>query len=473
MGTMKVKIRKETVLKSLFLRVLLYACLIIIFVILLYPLLPYIEKYNIIYLLYFIILFIGVLVVQYLIYALSLNEKPSYHNFKNAILRINPRNPINFLFPEFESVYKLHYNIDDRINATELNNIIDISIDESKALEIENEFEEFIKLNMSTLLEYDVVIKVKRKGKAIFDDMVNKLPELEKLVPLSDSEIIYNSSKIKDRNIIIFDDSIHHSRSAHDIINLVKKCGCKTIIFVCVIAQKESLKLLKKDYPDENSIVFLQYKTASEEDYRRFYADYMFGYLDRVNSSLERDHVRIKLKIDRLINKEEFIKLFEDKRNRVYEVKRIVGKENEYKISVECRWLYDSIKDNYIDKIKMDMVKVRFFIKLNPSNDNPLKGTTEINMSSVLVPIDFSINCSPSKSKVRQICALEKFQDADEEFKDMICIYCIIDSLNSDFIELFMRYFEMRLRILYKASIIENKSLNPLPTEIYPFMNKY
>jgi hypothetical protein len=362
-------------------------------------------------------------------------------------------------------VYKLYDSVDDRIDTDKLYKIIDKSINNKKALEIENEFKEFIREYLPTLLKYDVVVKMKRKGKAILDDMIGEFPELERLVPMTDSEIIYNPTKIKDRNIVIFDDSIHHSRSAHEIIELVKKYGCNKIAFLCVIAQNESLELLKKDYPE---IDFIQYKTTSEKEYRSFYADYMFGYLDRVNSSLESDHVRIRLKIDRLIDIEDFIKLFEDKDNHVYEVKRIVEKENEYKISVECRWIYDSMKEDYVEKIKMEMVKVRLFIKLNPPTDESSRGITEINMSSVLVPRNFKINCS--RSKVRKICVLNKFQNVNPKFKDMICISCIIKRLNSTFIESFMRYFEERLMILYNADVVEMKSLNPLPTEIYPLI---
>ncbi len=223
---------------------------------------------------------------------------------------------------------------------------------------------------------------------------------------------------------------------------------------------------LIRDYPD---VTFLQYKIKNEEEYKKFYSEYMIGYLDHVNRSLENDHTLIKLKIDTLINKEDFMKLFNDDKNYVYEVERIVEKVNEYKVSIECPWIYDKTKKSFSKDIMMDMVKVRFFIKLNQPNEIYPYGTTDINLSPALIPHEFDEDFC-NKSNMKNICILDKInmdlnKEVDAKFKDLACINCLINILTNDFVNEFMRYFEKILKEKRKANIIEKNIFSPYPQE--------
>lgn len=228
---------------------------------------------------------------------------------------------------------------------------------------------------------------------------------------------------------------------------------------------------MKKDYPENENIKFVQFKIENEDSYKKFYADYMFGYLDHVNRSLENDHFLVKLKVDTLIKKDNFINLFDKNKNYVYEVERFVEKENEYKISVECPWIYDKMKKSFFNNIKMDMVKVRFFIKMNQPNEIYPLGTTDINLSPALIPREF-IQDFCNKPKSKEICYLDKIskdvrKDLRDDLKDLFCINCLIRTLTSDFLNEFMRDFKIKLIEKNKANIVEENIYPPFPQEIY------
>ncbi len=476
MTHIKIKLRKNAFKRTMALRVIFYTMLLFCSVVALY-ILDVLISNKIKYIIYIFILLLLTLFSQYLIYATSLGKKISFSNFKDVLMENELadiktgelNHPIKFLFPEFESFYKLEVgDVRDTIYLEKLEKLATTNyINKDKALQIENEFKNFISDHLQELLDYDLVIKMKRKGKAIFDDLVEQFPSLEKLVPFIDPAVIFNMAKIKGRKILVFDDSIHHSYSARNIIDLLKIIGYEKILFLTVIAQEDSLNSLKKDYPE---VIFLQYKIKDEEGYKKFYAEYMIGYLDHVNRSLENDHTLIKLKIDTLIKKEDFMDLFDDDRNYIYEVERIVEKVNEYKVSVECPWIYDKIKKPFFKNIRMDMVKVRFFIKLNQPNKIYPYGTTDINLSPALIPREFDEDFC-NKSKMKEICILDKLTKGLKidlgEFEDLLCIYCVINNLTNEFVNEFMKYFETMLREKKIANIIEKNISIPYPQELY------
>ena len=471
---LKIELKKDTYKRTILLRFIFYSILLFCSSIVLYVIDVYVPIQSVKHFSSLIVLAVLVLFFQYLIYAYSLNKSISYKNFKDVLFEQNKtENPIKFIFPEFNFFYELKESDLDKENALKLDKIASYSIDEQKALEIENKFKNFISDNLAELLEYEVVIRMKRKGKAIFDDLIEDYPKLEKLVPYTDSYVMYYPNKIKKRNVLIFDDSIHHGKSAKDIIEKVQKIGCNKILFLTVISQKSSLEYLKTYYSENENVQFREYIVEDENGYKKFYADYMFGYLDHVNNSLEHDNALIKMKIGASIDIDNFKNLLFDKRNSVYEVERFVEKENEYKISLECPWIYDKMKKSFFKNIKMDMVKVRFFVKLNPS------GTTDINLSPTLVPREFKDNFC-KKSKTNDFCLIKhtinllnesdelaNLNDLNEEIKDMLCINCVIGNLTREFVDAFMIYFKKQLIDKINVNIIEEKIRFPLLNEIY------
>ena len=476
-----IKLRKGAIAKTLSLRVIFYTMLLLCSIILLYALDSLIIYTNIKYIIYFLIMVFLTLLAQYLVYTISFEKNISLRNFKDVLLEKEIadiktgeyNHPIKFLFPEFDLFYKLEHGLDnENKDLSELGKIAIEIMDEDKTLQIENEFNEFISLHLDDLLTYDLVIKMKRKGKAIFDDLVEKNSRLEKLRPFTDSAIRYNISSIKDRNILIFDDSIHYSNSAQKIIDLLISIGYRKILFLTVISQENSLTSLKEKYPESKNIKFIQFKVAGAESYLKFYQEYMFGYLDHVTNSLESGQFLIKVKIDKLIDRDEFIALFDEDDNYAYEVERFVGREDGYKISLECPWIYDKRKSPFFKNIKMDMVKVRFFVKINQKNDIYPFGTTDINLSPALIPHEFSLDfCDETKSK--ENCLLKDDEIRRTYSRDLICINCAIRTLTNSFMDVFMDYFKIKLMEKMKANIIEEKITPPYPQEIYNFDHNF
>jgi len=483
MPKFKIVLRKKELKRTILLRVLFFTILLFISTFALYLIdhftqIEYVKLFSSV-----TILVILVLTFQYLLYAMSFRKDISFNNFKDTLqgLELADVNndirlhPIKFLFPEFEIFYQSQDYLLERLDSEKLYELAEKSINETNAKKIEVEFKDFIYSNLETLIDYDLVIKMKRKGKAIFDDIIEdeRLSGLEKLIQYTNSNVYYYTPKIEGRKILIFDDSIHYGKSARKIIHLLKKIGYEEILFLTVISQEESLKLLEEEYTEDENISFLQYKTKNERGYEKFYADYMIGYLDHVNKSLESDHTLVKLKINTFIEKEKFIKLFNEKRNYVYEVERFVEKNNEYKISLECPWIYNRMNKSFFNNIRMDMVKVRFFVKLNPPNEIYRLGTTDINLSPALIPQEFNQNfCKKPKNEV---CILDKMieylighevKEIPDDLKDQICIHCLISNLTDNFINDFMEYFEMKLKE-NKSEIIEKNIFRPYPNEIY------
>jgi len=482
MPKFKIVLRKNELRRTILLRVLFFTILLFISTIALY-LIDYFTQNEYVKILSSVtILVILVLTFQYLLYAMSFRKYISFNNFKDTLQGLELADvssdirlhPIKFLFPEFDFLYQSQDYLIERQDSEKLYELAEKSINETNAKKIEDDFKEFIYINLETLIDYDLVIKMKRKGKAIFDDIVEdeRFSELEKLIQYTNSSVNYNTPKIEGRKILIFDDSIHYSKSARKIINLLKKIGFKKILFLTVVSQEESLKSLKEEYTENENIFFLQYKTKNEEDYKKFYADYMIGYLDHVNKSLESDHTLIKLKIDTCIEKEKFRKLFNEKRNYVYEIERFVEKKNEYKISLECPWIYNKMNKSFFNNISMDMVKVRFFVKLNPPNKIYRLGTTDINLSPALIPREFNQDfCKKPKNEICNLDKIINFVESEggeihEDFKDLICINCLISNLTGNFVNDFMEYFEKKLKE-NKSEIIEKNIILPYPNEIY------
>ena len=482
MPKFKIVLKKNELKRTILLRVLFFTILLIISTIALYLIDHFTQNAYINILSSVTILVILVLTFQYLLYAMSFRKDISFNNFKDTLqgLELADVNsdtrlhPIKFIFPEFDFFYQSRDYLIERQDSEKLYELAEKSINETNAKKIEDDFKEFICDNLETLIDYDLVIKMKRKGKAIFDDIVEdeRFSELEKLIQYTNSSVYFKSPKIEGRKILIFDDSIHYGKSARKIINLLKKIGYKKILFLTVVSQEESLKLLKEEYMENENIVFLQYKTKNEEGYKKFYADYMIGYLDHVNKSLEGDHTLIKLKIDTCIEKEKFMKLFSEKGNYVYEVERFVEKNNEYKISLECPWIYNRMNKSFFNNISMNMVKVRFFVKLNPPNKINLLGTTDINLSPAFIPREF--NEDFCQKPINKICNLDKIKNSvdsqggeiPENFKDLICINCLISNLTGNFVNDFMEYFGKKLKE-NKSEIIEQNIILPYPNEIY------
>jgi len=137
MKQLKIKLRKESLVKTILLRIFFYTVLISVATLLLYLMSPLINQNSIYFLPYTIIIILIIIIFQYLIYSSSLNKKISRTHFKNTLTENELDNPIKLLFPEFELLYNLEDSFNDRIDSDELKKIASTAIDEEKSLKVE------------------------------------------------------------------------------------------------------------------------------------------------------------------------------------------------------------------------------------------------------------------------------------------------------------------------------------------------
>lgn len=483
MTQFKMKIRKGSLVKTLFLRGLSFILLIFVAALpLCFTNLSIIDNNVFFFFLYVIIVAVIAIIFQYFVYAFSLGKNITFHNFKNTLLGTDIEHPMKYLFPELEEFYKLEDSIDDKIDFRELRNIATNTINEKKSLQLETDFKEFINQNLDCLTDFDVVIKMKRKGEAIFNDLTNCFPQFEKLVHLTNYSIFTEGSKVLERKILIFDDSIHYGESARNIINFIKDVSIREdrayikILYLSIVANEVTLNSLKNEYPESENIYFCQYKIKNEEEYSQYYSEYVFGYLEHINNQIEKDNTSIKIKIDKLLKPNDLKKLLDDKGNYVYEIERLVGKETEkeYKVSLECPWIYEKMDIPSNMKIEMDMVKVRFFVRQEPYIN---KNQTEILIFPVLVPREFNI--TPHEELNSLLNKLDEIFDQVDKYKeipvtlkqknkDFVSINWLLGNITKEFIDKFMIYFEKRLKRTFGANVIEKNITYPLPNEVYP-----
>lgn len=243
-----------------------------------------------------------------------------------------------------------------------------------------------------------------------------------------------------------------------------------------IVANETALNSLRNEYPESENIYFHQYRTKNEEEYSQYYSEYMFGYLEHINNQIEKDNTSIKITINKSIKPNDLKKLLDDKGNYVYELERLVGKETEkdYKVSLECPWIYEKIDVPPNMKIKMDMVKVRFFVREEQYSS---KNQTEIRIYPVLVPRDFSI--TPHEELNNLLDQVDEIFNQSSKYKenqvvlkqksrDFVSINWLLGNITAEFIDEFMIYFEKRLKKISGANVIEKNISYPLPNEVYP-----
>lgn len=343
-------------------------------------------------------------------------------------------------------------------------------IDEVRTSQVKKEFEGYLGKNLEETLKNDIVIKMKRKGKAIFESLEEEFPQLTKLVPFTDTNFIYEIDKVKNRDVLVFDDSIHSGKSVERIIKYLQGFNCKVMV-LNVLSLETTTDRLRKEFPD---VTFKIFKEFNEKGYSDFYSSYMFGYLDLVNMSLEKDHFLVKIKTTPFLEKE-ILKEALKGQSQVIEIENIIPKENGYKLSCECHDIYKKAPKKHFKNIKnLEMCKVRFFVKSTSKY-------SEVNIAPIIIPKPFSLEkceedkifCDTNKLKFIIVTpdgdAELKLEELGDEtrngLKESQCLNCAIYYITDVFLEEFMRYFKEKLRES-KIKIIEEKRCPPLPTEI-------
>jgi hypothetical protein len=332
-------------------------------------------------------------------------------------------------------------------------------IDKKKTFELKEGFEEYIKENIEIFLNNDILITMKRKGNVIFEDLKRVFPEFFRTHSIAESEILLERERIHKKDVLIIDDSINTGRSVKRIIKVLNSPYLKPnkITILNVLVCESTIKTLKEDYPE---IEFMNYRIIPDAEFGKFYSEHMFGYLDYICRSLDKDHHIISLKLDNPLSKKDLLKCFNNELFSNYEVKRIIKREGEYKISVKCVNFFHKIKRNHLKNIKdMVIVKVRFF--LNSTSET----YSTLDVVPILIPESIPIGeCEEDED----FCSMKRVGKTMPNNFDTarLCLWCVQYYISLEFIEKFMTYLKERLAH-QGVFIISEERKAPSPMEFF------
>ncbi len=226
------------------------------------------------------------------------------------------------------------------------------------------------------------------------------------------------------------------------------------ITILNVLVRESTINALKNEYSE---IEFINYKVVRDREFGKFYSEHMFGYLDYINRSLDKDHHIIRLKLDNSLGKNELLECFDDDLFRTYEVERIIEREGNYKISVECPKFFSKINREHLKNIKeMEMVKVRLFLDSSETY-------SMLDIIPILIPESIPIGeCEEDMN----FCLLKRIIENHENRtkSDIICLLCVQYYMSIEFIEKFMTYLKEKLA-QKGVFIISEERIAPSPTE--------
>ncbi|MFH1774836.1 MAG: phosphoribosyltransferase [Methanobacteriota archaeon] len=295
----------------------------------------------------------------------------------------------------------------------------------------------------------------------IFEDLKKTVPEISRIYNISESEIPLERQNIQNKNVLIIDDSIDTGKSVKNIINELKVLEPNKITVLNVVVRKSTLDKLEKEYP---TIEFRSYKTIEDDLFFKYYSEHMFGYLDYITKSLDKDHFIITLKTNKPLSKNDLLECFNNDLFEAYDVERIIERKSEYKISVECLKFFSNIERKHLKNIKeMEMVKVRFYVDSS--------GTySALDIIPILVPIGIPIQqCKEDK----RFCLVKRVErrKIPEKAKDRLCLLCVQYYLPVEFIEKFITYLKEQLAQRSIFIISEERKV-PSPMEFFRWWEK-
>jgi hypothetical protein len=151
-----------------------------------------------------------------------------------------------------------------------------------------NEF--FDKIIISNILDWNTCIKIERKGSSIYNEQRIRNKALNSLHVLTDKEVDNNKEVIKNRSILIFDDSIRNGNKIYEIITSILRCEPNKITVATLISRDDTLSKLKEDFPE---IMFHSALEVKDNDFGAMYTKKIFPYLQCICSPLQSDHPRL------------------------------------------------------------------------------------------------------------------------------------------------------------------------------------
>ncbi len=346
-------------------------------------------------------------------------------------------------------------------------------IDEKETFDLKEEFEEFIGDHIKELSEKDNIIALKRKGNVFFEHLREKFPSLKTLGHLSQNHIHVKKEELDNSKIIIFDDSIDEGNNFGNIMKVFEKLNInpKEVLVLNVIVNENAIEKIKEKYQD-GDLKFLYLESVSDEEYGKLYPKCMFGYIDYINESLNKDFSIITLELDKRINIEELKECFNEKFD-IMDLEHKLDLESlernkEHivsKISLDAEKFFNNKRESFPEIENMKQTKVRIFLR-----------DRETNSSIDIIPILIPENPPVMECKDKEICKLDEFKkkhlensEPDEECLERYCIKCLQENLSKDFDNKFQSYLIKKLK-KKGIQIMRSKTEYPIIPDYFPLL---
>ena len=89
---------------------------------------------------------------------------------------------------------------------------------------------------------WDIVVKVDRKGIWIFNDLMKDAQISSEFVQISSFGIIDNQELFQHKKVLIFDDAIHHGTKIREEIDKINKLGVKSLTIAVLFANSDTIR---------------------------------------------------------------------------------------------------------------------------------------------------------------------------------------------------------------------------------------
>jgi len=267
---------------------------------------------------------------------------------------------------------------------------------------------------------WDIIVKIDRKGILIFDDLSKNSPISDKIIqiPSFDVSSYGDEQGFENKRVLLFDDSIRTGQQIRTEIEIINEYNIKSLSIATIMAKNETFENLERDYKNINFIIF---KILNKDDFFSIFTKYMTKYFDYICMPQTKDLKVVKYTLPFRFSSDRIMQLFETEHSKVELEKTEIKFEDRYKMVLdfsdeEIADITESVIPTHIN-LKIDTCKIRFFVHI-------LEIKTEIYIEYIINPIGDFFKCNGGFKH----CFKENQEDSD------ICLVCSIFNL-TNFVE--------------------------------------
>lgn len=327
-----------------------------------------------------------------------------------------------------------------------------LGIKKENICEVEEEMLNFFSTKLiSNVDNLDLIVKVDRKGVAVFDSLKTNFKELQLVDQIKNFEIEYKDKEFfKHKNILLFDDSIGAGKQIENEIKKLNKLNVEKFSVAAILSRQDTIEKLQKKYP---KIDFYLAKSFSEEEYYSYFQKYMIGFFDYINKPLNSDLPIIQLEIPFKLSKNKIKSLCSDESYLVEEVDNFFNYKDRFQFVID---FINMTKYNTTFKnvgCSIDNLKIRLFVHISDFDTTIFIEYIPIikgNMDKCKGNFDWCLRKQLEDTKIKNFI---------KNRTDILCLTCVSRKLFASIHGDFENMLDKRLSsqgIIYNLKIYEN-----------------